>query len=189
MLCSHFSSEAHEQAQHHTQHPQHTFRQAEEEAATMSESTLDAEQAHVESRSALAVFFDDALAVHQAEAMTFVHEQIVVGRGRTDAAGVIDFLAKDGTDVFRRQSTAIVADTQFDKVSSFLDCDFHSPTLLRVFACILQQGIEHKERESTVCLDDSLSRPNRETDAFALESIGVLAKDIQKRLNGEVLDV
>ena len=158
--------------QQHQDQAQHTFRQSEEETGSLSQLTGSGDAADREDLTDLTVLLDDTLAVQQAEAMT-LHNLVIKEMCKL-------FFSHTVTGIFHRYLHILF---------SLRGRHLHLSTFLRKLPGIVGKGIQHKERQHSVCLYHRFSRFYLQIHTLHLEPSLASADDIKQLLQRETLNL
>ena len=154
------------------------FRQAEEEAASPAFTALHADAAYGEDPADLAVLVDDAVAVHQPEAVRGAVRLVVDG-----------LVVEDVCLLCLGESAARVGDGNLHIAVALRCADGDAAVCRGELPGIVGKGVDHEERQHPVGLDDGGAVSDTEVYAFHLESHASLLHDVEHLLHGEALDV
>ena len=165
------------QQQQGQQHPDHTFRQTEEEAAAFTQRALGLQGTDREDLAQLTVFLDDALTVEQAKAMRFLYGWAscrlrAISSNGLGMVGRLIFQTfhteQAGQLLFTHADTGI-SDRHLDTIIKLLGTDGDPSALGRELARIVGQGIQHEKGEDAVGLDCDISGQDVERHALHRE--------------------
>ena len=157
-----------------------TFRQSEEEARTPTLLTLGRKQAYTEQLAHLSILLDDALAIHQSEAM-----------GRLVMIAVVEnrFVVEYMSQAVCIHATPRITDREFDVCFVVCSADGYPPPFVRKLAGIVGKGVEHEQCQHPVCLDYSLCGFYDQRYTFHVKTGASSVDEFEKRLKAETLYV